>query len=84
MATLYGWAGTFLDVDLTKGKVEKKPVSPEFAEKYIGGIGFNAVRPSQPAWKREAANLGEKKAALKVGANLSRLPRLPLPVSMFI
>jgi aldehyde:ferredoxin oxidoreductase len=44
MAELYGWAGTILNVDLTQGKIEKEQLSPEFAEKYIGGIGFNAVK----------------------------------------
>lgn len=44
MAGLYGWAGTILNIDLTGGKIEKEPLSPEFAEKYLGGIGFNAAR----------------------------------------
>lgn len=44
MAISYGWAGTILNVDLTRGKIEKTQLSPEFAEKYLGGIGFNAVR----------------------------------------
>ncbi|MBI4285129.1 MAG: aldehyde ferredoxin oxidoreductase family protein [Chloroflexi bacterium] len=44
MAAIYGWAGTFLDIDLTTGKIERIPVSPEFAEKFIGGMGFNAAR----------------------------------------
>jgi aldehyde:ferredoxin oxidoreductase len=44
MAKLNGWAGTFLNVDLTRGRIERELVSPEFAEKYLGGIGFNAAR----------------------------------------
>jgi aldehyde:ferredoxin oxidoreductase len=44
MAITNGWAGTLLNVDLTLGKIEKEPVSPEFAEKYLGGIGFNSAR----------------------------------------
>ena len=44
MREQYGWAGSFLNVDLTKGKIEKEPLSPEFAEKYLGGIGFNSAR----------------------------------------
>ena len=44
MAILYGWAGAILNVDLTRGKIEKEQISPEFAEKYLGGSGFNAAR----------------------------------------
>lgn len=44
LATVYGWAGTILNVDLTRGKIEKEPIYQEFAEKYLGGIGFNAAR----------------------------------------
>jgi len=44
MARLHGWAGASLNVDLTRKKIEKDQISPEFAEKYLGGIGFNAAR----------------------------------------
>ena len=44
MAEFYGWAGTILNVNLTGSEVEKEPLSLEFAEKYLGGIGFNAAR----------------------------------------
>ena len=39
---LYGYAGSILRIDLTEGKIEKQPLSPELAEKYIGGRGFVA------------------------------------------
>ncbi len=39
-----GWAETILNVDLTRGKIEKEQLSPEFAKKYLGGIGFNATK----------------------------------------
>jgi len=41
---MYGWAGTILRVDLTSGKIGKEPLSPEFARKYLGGRGYNAIR----------------------------------------
>lgn len=39
---LYGYAGSILEVNLSSGKVTSKKLSPDFAKKYIGGIGFNA------------------------------------------
>ncbi|MBI4284638.1 MAG: hypothetical protein HY670_01900 [Chloroflexi bacterium] len=44
MTSLCGWSGTILGINLTDGKIEKVPTSLQFARKYIGGIGFNAVR----------------------------------------
>jgi len=44
MARLFGWAGTILLVDLSKGKIETEELSQEFARKYLGTNGFNAVR----------------------------------------
>ncbi len=41
---MYGWAGTVLNVDLTRGSINKEQLSPEFAEKYLGGKGFNSAR----------------------------------------
>lgn len=35
-----GYAGQLLYVDLTKGKIEKKPLSWDLVEKYIGGAGL--------------------------------------------
>ncbi|MBU2488774.1 MAG: aldehyde ferredoxin oxidoreductase family protein [Proteobacteria bacterium] len=35
-----GYAGQILYVDLTSGSIEKKPLAPEFAREYIGGLGF--------------------------------------------
>jgi len=37
MAELYGWAENILDVNLTTGKITKKPLPKELALKYIGG-----------------------------------------------
>ena len=41
MELKYGWAGKILDVDLTRGKVEKKPLDETLALRFIGGRGFN-------------------------------------------
>ncbi|MFC1934859.1 aldehyde ferredoxin oxidoreductase family protein [Chloroflexota bacterium] len=38
--TLYGY-GKLLDVDLSTGKIEKKDIDPQFARKFIGGMGFS-------------------------------------------
>ena len=38
--TLYGY-GKILDVDLSNGKIEKRDIDPEFARKFIGGMGFS-------------------------------------------
>ncbi|MCK5683670.1 aldehyde ferredoxin oxidoreductase, partial [bacterium] len=35
-----GYAGKILYVDLTSGNIETKPLDPDFARKYIGGLGF--------------------------------------------
>ncbi|MFC2007048.1 aldehyde ferredoxin oxidoreductase family protein [Chloroflexota bacterium] len=37
---LYGY-GNILDVDLLTGKTVKRDIDPEFARKYIGGMGFS-------------------------------------------
>ena len=42
MAELYGWAGKILWVDLTRGKITKKPTTDYQPEKFIGGVGLNA------------------------------------------
>jgi len=49
----YGRTGINLEVDLTQGKVEKKDVTPELAETYLGGKGLNA----KMAWDRLAPEL---------------------------
>ncbi len=36
----YGY-GKILDIDLSTGKVVKRDIDPEFAKKYIGGMGFS-------------------------------------------
>ena len=38
----YGWAGTILRVDLTKGTVDKRPLTKDMAYDYVGGRGFNS------------------------------------------
>ena len=40
MAELYGWAGKILWVDLTRGKITKKPTTDYQPEKFIGGVGL--------------------------------------------
>jgi aldehyde:ferredoxin oxidoreductase len=40
--TYYGYAGRVADVDLTKSKVEIKPLDLDFARQYLGGTGFAA------------------------------------------
>lgn len=37
----YGWNGTILWIDLTKGKVTKQPLSKDTAYNFIGGRGLN-------------------------------------------
>ncbi|SDK08099.1 aldehyde ferredoxin oxidoreductase family protein [Natronincola ferrireducens] len=42
MKMLGGYAGKYLDVDLTKGEIHVKPLKQEMVENYIGGGGFIA------------------------------------------
>ena len=35
-----GYAGQILHVDLTSGRIEKKPLDTDFARSHIGGLGF--------------------------------------------
>jgi len=37
-----GYAGNILDINLTTNEIKIKRLDPQFAKKYIGGIGFNA------------------------------------------
>ena len=37
---LYGY-GKILDVDISNGKIEKREIDPDFARKFIGGMGFS-------------------------------------------
>lgn len=39
---MYGWRGTILRVDLTRGKVMKQPLEESLARNFIGGRGFNS------------------------------------------
>ena len=40
--TYFGYAGNIADVDLTKSKVDIKPLNLDFARQYLGGTGFAA------------------------------------------
>ncbi len=42
MATYYGWAGTMLDVDLSRGKIERQSLPRDWAEKDVGGLAFGS------------------------------------------
>lgn len=42
MSKLFGYAGSILRVDLTKGKIRKEELQADFARRFIGGSGFNA------------------------------------------
>ncbi len=50
-----GFSGKILYVDLTKGKVSRKPLDFALAEKYIGGLGlclklaYDTIRPGTAA-----------------------------------
>ncbi|MHA3964536.1 MAG: aldehyde ferredoxin oxidoreductase N-terminal domain-containing protein, partial [Candidatus Thorarchaeota archaeon SMTZ1-45] len=37
-----GYAGYYLDIDLTKGKVHKKELEKDWARLYLGGSGVAA------------------------------------------
>ena len=39
---MFGWSGTILRVDLTKGKTVKQPLPKELALDFLGGAGINA------------------------------------------
>ena len=47
-----GYAGYYLDVDLTKGKVHKKELEKEWARLYLGGSGIAA----KILWDRTGPN----------------------------
>lgn len=36
----YGWVGKYLSVDLTHKTVKTETLDPDFARKYVGGLGF--------------------------------------------
>ena len=48
----YGWAGKVLDVNLSEGRIEKKPLDEKLALNFIGGRGlngwvlFNEIKPT--------------------------------------
>lgn len=37
-----GYTGTFLKVDLSSGLIKTEPLTEDFAENYLGGVGFGA------------------------------------------
>ena len=39
---MFGWCGVVLEVDLTRGTLEKKALDPTVAQKFLGGRGLNA------------------------------------------
>ncbi len=39
---MYGWSGAILNIDLTKGVINKEPLTMDFAAKWLGGEGFGA------------------------------------------
>ncbi|MDP3880251.1 MAG: aldehyde ferredoxin oxidoreductase C-terminal domain-containing protein [Dehalococcoidales bacterium] len=39
---LYGWAGTTLEIDLSRGKIEKRATDRQLTEDFLGGKGTNA------------------------------------------
>jgi aldehyde:ferredoxin oxidoreductase len=39
----FGYAGQILRVDLSRGKIEKEPLSKELIEGYLGGVGMQYV-----------------------------------------
>jgi len=41
---IYGWMGTVLEVDLSTGKVSRRPLEPELRENYLGARGLNSRR----------------------------------------
>jgi len=40
MEKLFGYHGVILEIDLTSGKIDKKPLSPEDVRKFVGGRGL--------------------------------------------
>lgn len=40
--TIYGYAGSILDVDLSSHKITKRPLDRDMQARYISGVGFNA------------------------------------------
>ena len=39
---MYGWMGTILHIDLSSGKIEKKPLSDRLRLNYLGSRGINS------------------------------------------
>src|SRR3989304_1482697 len=39
---MHGWAGNILDVDLSSGRIEKRPLEENLRRQYLGGRGINS------------------------------------------
>ncbi len=39
---MHGWAGKILDVDLSNGRIETRPLDPQIARQFLGGRGLGA------------------------------------------
>ena len=56
----YGYAGQILRVDLSSGKIEKEPLSPELIDGYLGGAGmqyrliYDLLRPGLDPFSPDA------------------------------
>lgn len=42
MNDFYGYVGTFLEVNLSKGTIKKTPLDEDMARNFIGGVGFSS------------------------------------------
>ena len=65
-----GWMGTILRVDLTSGKIEKDPLDPELARKYVGGRGL-AVKILLDELKMECDPLGPENMLIFINGPLT-------------
>lgn len=42
MKDFYGYVGTLLEVNLSKGTIKKTPLDEDMAKNFIGGVGFSS------------------------------------------
>ena len=75
---MFGYAGKFLRIDLSTGKIEKKESDPRMQTKFVGGIGmsarflFDSVLPNTDALSRGnalIASSGPFSGTSIIGAN---------------
>ena len=50
----FGYAGSILRVDLSRGEIEREPLPPELVDKFLGGLGINLK-----LYRREATPLSD-------------------------